>query len=196
MRRWWQWFQARASGRHAKAWLGALAFSEASFFLIPPDILLIPMLAAGAGRWAYLATLAVLMSLLGSLFGYALGYFVFEPIVQPIIEFYHLTDEFSYVGSLYSESTFTAVFLAAFTPIPFKVFVLAGGFFKVSLMPFVLAAALGRSARFYLIAWLAHRYGPRAAELFIRYFNRITVAALILLAMAAALYFGLPAYPR
>ncbi len=151
------------------------------------------MLAAGAGKWAYLAALTTLASIAGALFGYMLGLFVFEPIVQPLINLYHLSDEFAHVGSLYAHSTFAVVFLAAFTPIPFKVFVLAGGFFAVPLVPFLVGSALGRSMRFYLVAWLSHHFGPRAAELFLVYFKQITFALVFVAAIIAFFYYKVPA---
>jgi len=193
MRRSWEWFQQRATSAHARAWLALLALSESSFFLIPPDVLLIAMLAARAGRWVQLAAITSVASLAGAVAGYLIGAFVFEPLAQPIIEFYSLTEEFAHVGDLYSKSTFWAVLLAAFTPIPYKVFVLAGGFFMVPLVPLLLASALGRSARFFLIAWFSHKFGPRAAELFIENFKFITLIVLVLCAIVASVYFDLPA---
>jgi len=191
-RRSWEWFQGRATSIHAKVWLFALAFSESSFFLVPPDVLLIAMLAARAERWVYLAVLTTLGSLAGAVVGYALGAFVFEPIAQPIVSFYGLTDAFTRVGTLYDTSTFWVVLAAAFTPIPFKVFVLSGGFFKVPFLSFLLGSTLGRSGRFFLVAWLSHRFGPRAAQLFLDHFNKLTLILAVLLAIAAAIYFDLP----
>lgn len=165
-----------------------LAFTESSFFLIPPDALLIPMLAAGARRWTYYAFLTTLASVLGALFGYAIAALAFDALGEPVIRFYGLTEEFNRVGALYETHTFLTVFTAAFTPIPFKVFVLAGGFFKVSLVPFLFAAILGRGLRFYLVAFLAARYGPRGAELVLLYFKRITFVVVVLALIAGAVF--------
>jgi membrane protein YqaA with SNARE-associated domain len=165
-----------------------MSFAESSFFLIPPDVLLIAILAARAGRWVYYATLTTVSSVAGAVFGYLLGLYVFEPLVRPVIQLYGLTDEFAHVGTLYAESTFLAVFTAAFTPIPFKVFVLAGGFFAVQFIPFILASILGRGMRFFLVAWVAHRYGPQTAELALRHLDRILIALVIAAGIATALY--------
>jgi membrane protein YqaA with SNARE-associated domain len=192
MRRSWEWFQKKATTAHARVWLALLAFSESSFFLVPPDVLLIAMLAARSGRWVQLALITSVASLVGAVAGYLVGAFVFEPLAQPIVDLYHLSDEFAHVGDLYTKSVFWAVLLAAFTPIPYKVFVLAGGFFLVPFVPFLLASAIGRSARFFLIAALAHRYGPAAAELFIQNFKYFTIIALIILSIGLAVYFDLP----
>ncbi len=186
----WAWFQAHGTGAHAERWLVALSFSESSFFLIPPDALLIPMLAAGAKRWARLALITTVASVLGALFGYVVGALAFESVGVAVVGFYGLEDAFEHVGTLYDTHTFLSVFTAAFTPIPFKVFVLAGGFFKVSLIPFIAASILGRGMRFYLVAYLAARFGPRAAEAFLQYFKWVTVAVVALLALVFVYYYA------
>ncbi len=189
MRRSWEWFKGKAHSKHVRTWLAIISFCEASFFPIITDVFLIPVLAARTGRWTYYAFLVSVASVLGAVFGYALGMFVFEPVVQPLLTLYGFTDEFAHVGVLYSESTFWTVFAAAFTPIPFKVFVLAGGFFSVPFIPFLLASVVGRSARFFLVSFLSHKYGPKVAEKFIQYFNHITVVFVVLLSVFAFFYF-------
>jgi membrane protein YqaA with SNARE-associated domain len=188
IQRTWEWFQIRAKTKHAQAWLALLSFTEASFFLIPPDILLIPILAAGAGRWLYYVALTTGASVLGAVFGYILALGFFGLVGEPIVAFYGLESQFEHVGTLYEESTFWVVFTAAFTPIPFKVFVLAGGFFSVPFIPFLLASLLGRGLRFLIVGFLAHRFGPKAAELFLTYFNRITIVAVALGLIALLMY--------
>lgn len=188
MRKTWEWFQTRATSKHAEAWLAIMSFSESSFFLIPPDILLIAILSASAGRWVHYALVTTVSSVAGAVFGYLLGLYVFEPIVQPLVQLYGLTEEFAHVGVLYQSSTFLAVFMAAFTPIPFKVFVLSGGFFAVPFIPFILASILGRGMRFFLVAWIAHRFGPKSAELALRHMDRILIALIVAGALFGALY--------
>lgn len=187
--RYWHWFQERAASRHAQAWLAILSFTESSFFLIPPDVLLIPILAAGSGRLLYYVALTTGASVLGAVFGYILAAGFFDVMGQPIIALYQLESEFAYVESLYAASTFWVVFTAAFTPIPFKVFVLAGGFFGVPFLPFLAASVLGRGLRFLLVGFLAHRFGPGAAELFLVRFKWVTILVGILVAVGAFVYF-------
>ncbi len=189
MRRSWEWFQNKAKTKHARVWLFVISFCEASFFPIITDVFLIPVLVTRAGKWTYYAFLVSVASVLGAIFGYILGMFVFEPIVQPLLSFYGFTEEFAYVGKLYSQGTFLVVLTAAFTPIPFKVFVLAGGFFSVPFIPFIIASTIGRSARFFLVAWLSHKYGPRVAEKFIQHFNYVTIVIAILLVVLTFFYF-------
>jgi membrane protein YqaA with SNARE-associated domain len=189
MKKVWHWFQERAESTHAQAWLFAVSFSESSFFLIPPDILLLAMISAGAVRWVWLATLTSIASVLGAVFGYLLGLFVFAPVVNPLISLYGLTESFAHVGVLYEQSVFLSVLTAAFTPIPFKVFVLAGGFFRVSFLPFILASVVGRSTRFFLVAWIAKKYGARVAEHFLEKFKWWTYAILFVIAVVFAVAF-------
>ena len=192
MKRIWEWFQQKAKTKHAQVWLVLVSFAEASFFPLIADMLLIPMLAARTGRWKYYAFITTVASVLGALFGYALGLYVFEPIVQPLISFYHLTDQFAHVGELYSQSTFWSVLTAAITPIPFKVFVLAGGFFSVPLVPFVIASIIGRAFRYYIVAWLADKFGPEVADRCIEHFNYIFIVVFIFIIIALSVYFDLP----
>jgi membrane protein YqaA with SNARE-associated domain len=185
----WEWFEVRAKGVHAQAWLAAISFAESVFFPIPCDVLLIALLAARAGRWVWYAFITTLSSIAGAVFGYLLGLYVFEPVARPIIELYHLAEEFAHVGLLFEGSTFWVMLAAAVTPIPFKVFVLTGGFFAVPFLPFVVASIIGRGARFFLVAWLAHRYGPTGAEIGLTYFNRIALATLLAVAVWLAIHF-------
>lgn len=192
MKRLWEWFAEKAKTKHAEGWLVAVSFSESSFFIVPPDVLLIAMLSARAGRWAYYAFLTSLASVLGAIFGYLIGFFVFVPIAQPIIDFYHLSEEFSQVGKYFVDSTFLAVLTAAFTPIPFKVFVLAGGFFKVPILPFLAGSIIGRSVRFFGVAWVSHKFGPMVAEKYIENFNYVTIVIVIIALIVLSVLFDLP----
>ncbi len=181
----WEWFRARAHGRHAAFWLGALAFAESSFFLVPPDVLLVAILLAGADRWARYAALTTAASVAGGLFGYALGALFFDTAGAGIISFYGLGEEFAAVRELFRENAFAAIFAAAFTPIPYKVFVLAAGFFGVGLAPFLLASVAGRGLRFFLVAWIVRQFGEEMLRLFLRLLNVATILLLLALALAA-----------
>ncbi len=173
----WRWFAARAHGTHARAWLYFLAFSESSFFLVPPEVLLVPMLAADARRWLWYAATTTVASLAGAAFGYALGYFLFDTVGARIIDFYGLEESFARVGALFENNAGWVMFTAAFTPIPFKVFVLAAGFFNIPFALFFTASLVGRFLRYVVVAWAAHRWGARAADAAIRWANVLTAAA-------------------
>ncbi len=177
------WFRERAHGTHARMWLVILAFSESSFFLIPPDILLVAILMAGARRWVYYATITTIAAVCGSIFGYVVGLLFFNTVGINIVEWYGLTDQMIEVGRIYDNNTFWVIFMAAFTPIPYKVFVLLAGFFKVNFFYFILASILGRGLRYFTVAYITKLFGEEMVRILFRYFNIITftVASLLVL---------------
>lgn len=182
-RRAWYWFAEHAHGAHAKFWLFLISFAESNFFLIPPDPLLAGILLAGSTRWAYYATLTSVASILGAVVGYVVAAFFFDVAGAPVIAFYGLEQEFQVVQSYFDQNTFGVMLFAAFTPIPFKVFVLTAGFLRVDFLLFLLASALGRSARYFLIAFMVHRFGERAISIAKRYSRSVTIAAFVIFAI-------------
>ena len=181
------WALEHALGPRGKFWLVVVAFTESSFFLVPPDLLLIGILLVSAERWFYYASLTTLSSVLGGLFGYSIGYFFFDFFGQAIINFYGLADELIKVGQLFQQNAFWAIFLAAFTPIPYKVFTIASGFFKIDLLTFIIASLLGRAGRFFAVGAIMRIFGRLAGELVYRYFHIFTA----LVAAAAIIIFVL-----
>lgn len=183
--KWWKWFEARAHGTQAKAWLALLSFTESSFFLIPPDLFLIAILMAGSERWVYYAALTTIASVLGGIFGYFLGYFFYDTIGSTVIDFYNLSAHVEKASNLFDDNTFLVMFTAAFTPIPYKVFVLLGGFFKVTIVQFLLASILGRGMRFFIVAFLMHRFGEGFTRVALKHLDIFT----LLFALAITLFF-------
>ncbi len=189
MQKVWDWFKNKSESKHARFWLWLLSFSESSFFIIPPDVLLIAMLSAGAKNWKRLSAITSLGSILGAVFGYFIGAFLFNSFAEHIISFYGLVDEFNKVGELYTHGAFFVILVAAFTPIPFKVFVISGGFFNIPFISFMFASTLGRSARFFLVGWISKKYGPFVAESFVKNFKIITYISVLLFAFIFIVYY-------
>ncbi len=146
---------------HPKAlWiLAALSFAESSFFPIPPDVLLIPMVLAAPTRAWRIALVCSVASVFGGIFGYYIGYALFETIGQPIVDFYGLEEKFIWFQAKYNEWGAAIVGLAGFTPIPYKVFTIASGLTQLDLTTFIIASALSRTARFFLVAALLWKFG-------------------------------------
>lgn len=167
--------------------LAALAFAESSFFPIPPDVLLMA-LALGRPRNALrFAAIATAASVLGGVLGYYIGLALFEQIGRPVLEWYGAMDKFEYVGALYRENLVVALGTAGFTPVPYKVFTIAGGAFAVPLLPFVLTSIVSRGARFFLVAGLIRLFGPPIKTFIDRYFNLLSIAFVVLLVGGFAL---------
>lgn len=146
---------------HPKAlWiLAIMSFAESSFFPIPPDVLLIPMILAAPTKAWRIALVCSISSVLGGIFGYIIGAYFFDIIGQPIVDFYGLQLQFQRFQNYYNEYGALIVAVAGFSPIPYKVFTIASGVTNLDIATFVIASALSRSARFFLIALLLWKYG-------------------------------------
>ena len=158
--------------RHAPRYLAGLSFAESSFFPIPPDVMLAPMaLAAPARAWKF-ALLTTIASVIGGLFGYLIGVFAFE-LVEPLLQNAGYYDRYLQAREWFAEWGFWAIFLAGFSPIPYKIFTITAGVISMALMPFVMASLIGRGARFFLVAALMAWGGERVEQGLKQYVERI-----------------------
>ncbi len=169
------WVLRHSRGAKAKWTLFLVSFSESSFFLIPPDVVLIAILVTAPQKYFYYAGLTTVASVLGALFGYLIGFFFFETVGQWLVALYSLEEEMIYVGELFSRNAFWAIFISAFTPVPYKVFTIGAGFFRIDLFIFILASILGRGLRFLIIGLFMNRFGPTMGRMMYRYFNYLAL---------------------
>ena len=153
-----------AAHPHATRYLGALSFAESSFFPIPPDVMLAPMALSNPDKAWYFATITTVTSVLGGILGYFIGYFLFEELGQPLIDFYHAQEKFDQTKIWFDEYGIWVVFLAGFSPIPYKLFTVTSGVLSLALASFIVASAIGRGARFFLVAGLIYWGGERFAN--------------------------------
>lgn len=178
------WVTKAVQHRLATFWLAVIAFAEASFFPIPPDVFLMPMVALQKKRWVQLGAITALYSVLGGIAGYYIGYIFYEALALPLIELYGLEADIARVGVMFQERAFWAVFISAFTPIPYKVFTIASGFFQVNLLTLIIGAILGRGLRFMFEAWLMYRFGERIARSIFKSFNTMALILVLVVALA------------
>ena len=164
---------------HATRYLGAMSFAESSFFPIPPDVMLAPMCLADRSRAFRFAAITTITSLLGGIAGYGIGYFLFESIEPWLVESRYWT---AYVTgkTWFDRYGVWAVFVAGFSPIPYKIFTIAAGVAALNFPGFVLASFIGRGARFYLVAWLVVAGGERMEKAIPRYVEQIGWAVVAL----------------
>ena len=163
--------------------LALLAFAESSFFPVPPDVLLIAMCVARPRRSFYYAAVCSVASVLGGMVGYLIGWAFWEA-AGPFFFTYipGFTEEaFGKVAALYQENAFLTVFSAGLTPIPYKVFTIAGGVCRISFPVLVIASLLGRSGRFFVVGGLIFFFGEPIRTFIDRYLGWLTVAFVILL---------------
>ncbi len=175
------WVLHWAATPYALPALFAISFIESSFFPVPPDVLLIAMIIAVPALWFRYAFFCTLASVMGGVFGYLIGLKFMDVIGHKILDFYHLQAKFEKIGALYQQYEAWAVAGAGFTPIPYKLFTIAAGAFKIDLPIFIFASTLGRAARFFLIGFLIYKFGPAIKELIEKYFGFFSIAFFVLL---------------
>jgi len=180
-----------SSHEHAPRYLGVLSFAESSFFPVPPDVMLAPMVIAKremAWRYAALTTIA---SVLGGIAGYLIGMFLFAELGQPMIDFYNAQAKFAQVKTWFDHYGIWIVFIAGFSPIPYKVFTITSGVLTLAWLPFVLASLIGRGARFFLVAGLLYWGGEKFSQFLHRRIDQIgwaVVAVIILVVVILQVY--------
>lgn len=164
-----------------------LAFCESSFFPIPPDILLIALSISIPIKSFKYALICSVGSVLGGAFGYLIGVELMDAIGKPILELYGFMDKYEHIGDLYNQYNAWAVGVAGFTPIPYKVFTIAAGAFKIDFFVFILASFVSRSARFFIVAGLIYKFGSPIKSFIDKYFNLLTITFTILLILGFVL---------
>ena len=176
-----------AKHRHARWYLAALSFAESSFFPIPPDVMLAPMVLAQRMKAWRLAAITTAASVLGGVAGYFIGVFAIG-WVQPWLEAIGHWQDYLAVQKWFAEWGFWAILLAGFSPIPYKVFTIAAGASSMLLLPFVVASAIGRGARFFLVAGLVRWAGPVFEQRMLKYIDLMGWALVAIIAVAGVVY--------
>jgi membrane protein YqaA with SNARE-associated domain len=164
--------------RHAERYLAVMSFAESSFFPIPVDVMLAPMVLAARDRWVRWATVATLFSVLGGLAGYAIGYLLYDAI-EPWLRESHYWSAYQTSRSWFDEYGVWVVFVAGFSPIPYKVFTIAAGVAVLNLPAFLIGSIIGRAGRFFLVAGLVKAGGQRFEDGLSKHVERIGWAVVI-----------------
>lgn len=173
--------------RHAPGYLAGLSVAEATFFPIPPDVMLAPMVLAERDRAWALALLTTLASVAGGVLGYLIGWLGLE-LIYPLIEAAGYVDYYRQAVGAFAEYGIWFVIVAGFTPIPFKIITIAGGALLMPLPGFVLGSVIGRGARFFLVAGLVWAGGARMADRLRNWADAIGWAVIGLIVLAGVLY--------
>jgi membrane protein YqaA with SNARE-associated domain len=184
------WTMALAERKSAEVWLAVIAFVESSVFLIPADVLFLPMALAKPARAYRYALVATIASTLGGIAGYALGYFAYEAIAKPVLVFYGKLADFEHLKSCASGETLLVLLTTsglAHLP-PMKIVTILAGVAQISFVFFLLSCVLARGARFFALAWALRSYGDS-----IRHFieHRLGLVAGLIAAILIGLYLGL-----
>ena len=192
------WVLSWSSSRWGWLALFILALCESSWFPIPPDILLIALCLGATKKSFRFAGITLLGSIIGAMIGYAIGYYLWtntsgEPTAIANFFYENVFDRASFdnVGQMYDKYNFWIVFTAGFTPLPYKLFTIAGGMFEINFTMFLIASAVSRGLRFFLIGWLIWKYGQPIKAFIDKYFNLLATLFTVVLIGFFALAFWL-----
>jgi membrane protein YqaA with SNARE-associated domain len=158
-----------------------IAVAESSFFPIPPDVFLIALCIAVPKKSFKYAAICAAGSVIGGALGYGLGMAFMDTLGQRILDLYGLEGKYHVVQGLYQQYDAWAVAAAGFTPLPYKLFTITAGAFKIDFITFMLVSLVARSARFFLVAALIYKFGAPVQYFINKYFNILTIVFLILL---------------
>lgn len=183
LKRMYDWVLGWANTPYGGAALFLIAFAESSVFPIPPDVLLIALCLGSREKWRRFAALCTAGSILGGLTGYAIGWGLWSATQSFFFGYVPGFSEevFERVQDIYREWDFWFVFIAAFTPVPYKVITITAGVFKLNIVMFTIATIIGRAARFFLVAALLYRFGEPIGDFIEKRFNVLTIVFAILL---------------
>ena len=181
IRRLYDWTLGLAQHRHALWALAVVAFVESSFFPIPPDILMIPMIIARPRRAWLIASVALLASVLGGLLGYAIGALAFDSIGQPILASLGKADAMAEFSTRFNDMGFWAVLIAGVTPFPYKVITIMSGWTGMPLGTFIATSILARGLRFFVVAGLLWQFGAPIRDFIERRLGLMFTLAVLLM---------------
>lgn len=182
IRKTYAWVIGWSEKKQAEYALAGLSFAESSFFPIPPDPLVIAMVTARPKKWFRIAAITTIASVIGGLFGYVLGSLIIEALMPVIVGAgyegaYHTAVEW------FNNWGVWAVLIAGFTPVPYKIFTIAGGAAGMALIPFVVGSIIGRGGRFFLVAYLMHHFGKRYKDKIEKYIDILGIVFVVLLVL-------------
>ena len=181
------WTLRLAGHRHAMRSMAAISFAESSFFPIPPDVMIVPMILARREQAYLIAAICSAASVAGGMLGYAIGYFLYDSVGVWLINLYGMHDAAAEFRTWYAEWGAAIILVKGMTPIPFKLVTIASGLAQFNVGLFLVTAAITRAGRFFLIAWLLKRFGEPIREFIERRLNLIGTSFLVLLGGGFAL---------
>ena len=183
-----------AAHKSSEFYLALVSFIESSFFPIPPDVMIVPMVMARKDRFIRIFLNATIFSVLGGIFGYFIG-FIFSDLAMSVVEFYNYEDKVNNLKARLSEGSglyiwLITLFLAGFTPLPFKVFTITSGLISFNIFIFIIICLISRGLRFFIVSYFTFRFG----EPFVNFIEKkgalwSTVVGLLLIPLFILIYF-------
>ncbi len=181
IKRLYNWVLSLADSKFGALFLCINAFIESFIFPIPPDVLQIALSIGNRRKSLYYALMSTVFSILGAMVGYYFGSFLWESVGVKIVELYHAEAIFESLKTTFNENGFIAIFIAALTPVPYKIFTIAAGVCKTDLWVFIMASIVGRGLRFFAVGLLIFIFGEKIKTFIDKYFNLVTIVFTVLL---------------
>lgn len=185
LRKLYDWVFDLARSKHATPAMAVVSFTESSFFPIPPDVMLGPMVLARPDRAYFYAMVCTIASVLGGLLGYAIGYFL-EPVGMSILAFLGKADTFETSKALFQQHGAWVILIKGLTPIPFKLITISAGIFQFNLALFIALCVVTRAGRFFLVAFVLKQWGPAVLEMVEKRLATWTIIGVVVLVGAFA----------
>ena len=182
-----------AGHKSSNFYLGLVSFIESSFFPIPPDVMIIPMVIAKKREYIKIFLIASILSVLGGIFGYLIGYLFFD-LAMYVIEFYNYQDKVENLKLSMSQGSgflmwLSILFLAGFTPLPYKAFTISSGLIAFNLPIFITVSLISRSLRFFIVAYLSYKFGELFTEFMEKYGSKwFTIIGIIVVIIFIIMY--------
>jgi membrane protein YqaA with SNARE-associated domain len=175
------WTLRLAAHRHAERSMAAIAFAESSFFPIPPDVMIVPMILADRSKAYRIATICTIASVLGGIVGYGIGYFLYDSVGQWLMRVYGMTHGIEQFRHWYAQWGAAIILIKGFTPIPFKIVTIASGFAAFNFPLFLITSLITRGARFFIVAWLLKRFGEPVQRFIEKRINLVGIGLLVVI---------------
>ena len=182
------WTVRNAKSPYAGAFLFVYALAESIFSPFPIEIVQTPLTIVRPRRWLYFSLVAAVATFLGGIAGFVIGMLFFDVLGDPLVKFYGFEDQLLKATTLLERHVFAATFIAAFTPIPWKIFTVGAGLLAAPLAPFLAAAAIGRTLRFVMFGYIVRMWGGAAARTAFRNFTLVTFTVLLFALMFLAVH--------
>ena len=176
-----KWFYDNADSKLSQRVLGIVAFTDGFISPLPPDPFLALMTALRPKKWLYFTLFTIILSVLGGVVGYLIGLTFYQNLGSQLFNIYDLNENLQNIANLFQEQAFLSIFLAALTPIPYQIFTVAGGIFKINFVVFVVASILGRGIRYFAVALIMKFIGERYGHLILKYLNRLLLLTAIVI---------------
>ena len=183
------WIVRHSRSVYAPPFLFLFSFFESIFLPVPTEMVLTPLVIVRHKSWWYYALIATVASVIGSVLSYLIGAFLFDSVGAYLVSLYGLEAKLAEVGKLFEKGTFVATFLAAFTPLPWKLFAVASGLFSAPFGVVLIAAVFGRGLRFFIYTYIVHLFGAAVARLVLKYFTWITIIAITIAVLVVLFLF-------